>query len=67
MNFCMYRDVTGRWRWYLKADNGARLAESADSYWDKQTCLQAVMLVKTCAVVPVNEAETPRVRTLSEP
>jgi uncharacterized protein YegP (UPF0339 family) len=63
----MYRDATGRWRWSLKADNGTCLAESADSYWDKQACLQAIMLVKTCAVVPVNESQTPRVRTLAEP
>jgi uncharacterized protein YegP (UPF0339 family) len=63
----MYQDATGRWRWYLKADNGALLAESSDSYWDKQACLRAILLVKTCAAVPVNEAETPRVRTLSAP
>jgi len=65
MNFCMYRDVTGRWRWYLKAANDVRLAESGDSYWDKQTCLQAILLVKTCAIVPVNEVEAPLIRTLS--
>jgi uncharacterized protein YegP (UPF0339 family) len=41
-----YKDKAGEWRWYLRAVNGKRLADSGEGYKNKKDCLDAIDLVK---------------------
>jgi len=46
MNYIIYKDKTGEWRWYLKAANGNKIADSGEGYKNKKDCLDAIELVK---------------------
>ncbi|MBM4170101.1 MAG: DUF1508 domain-containing protein [Ignavibacteria bacterium] len=56
MTFFLYRDAQGYWRWTLKASNGRIIADSGEGYWNKQDCLNAIGLVKSCAGANTKEA-----------
>ena len=51
----MYKDTSGQWRWRLIAANGRRIADSAESYWNKADCQAGINLVKGSANAPVRE------------
>lgn len=55
MQYHMYRDAAGLWRWRLLAANNRRIADSGEGYYNKQDCRSAIDLVKTSAVAPVYE------------
>lgn len=55
MSYYMYKDSQGQWRWYLKAANGRKLADSGEGYWNKQDCRNAITLVATSANAQVYE------------
>lgn len=55
MAYYLYRDTVGQWRWYLKAANGRKLADSGEGYYNKNDCLHAVGLVKGSGLTPVYE------------
>lgn len=55
MKYYIYKDNSYQWRWRLKADNGRIIADSGESYYNKQDCLQAVTLVKSSNSSPVYE------------
>lgn len=56
MTFYIYRDTTGQWRWYLTAANNRKIANSGESYYNKQDCLAAIGLVMdTTRRTPVYE------------
>lgn len=46
MKYCTYKDAAGEWRWYLRAANGKRIADSGEGYKNKQDCLDAIDKVK---------------------
>ena len=46
MAYHIYKDVNGHWRWYLSAGNNRKIANSGESYWNKEDCLHAINLVK---------------------
>lgn len=46
MQFWMYRDVTGQFRWYLQAANGKKVAVSGEGYFNRDDCIHAVNLVR---------------------
>ncbi|HEY5928961.1 MAG TPA: DUF1508 domain-containing protein [Burkholderiales bacterium] len=46
MEFRIFRDKTGLWRWHLLGTGGVVLAESADGYANKAECLGCVELFK---------------------
>jgi uncharacterized protein YegP (UPF0339 family) len=51
--FELFRDVFGEWRWRLRA-GGRVLGMSAESYGDRETCLDRVLWVQTNSpTVPV--------------
>jgi len=45
MKFYVYRDVRGEYRWYLRAANGNKLADSGEGYRTKKDCLSGMALV----------------------
>jgi uncharacterized protein len=45
MAFWIYVDKQGFWRWYLTAANNRKIADSGESYHNKQDCLWAIGLV----------------------
>ncbi len=54
MNFVIYRDTRGQYRWRLKAQNGYIIADSAEGYVNKGDCQKGIDLVKsTNALTPV--------------
>jgi uncharacterized protein YegP (UPF0339 family) len=53
MTFYIYTDGDGRWRWYLKSDNGRRIADSSESYLDEETCISAIALIQASIVAKV--------------
>ncbi len=55
MYFQIYRDVGLGWRWRLRAGNHRIIADSGESYRNKQDCLAAVSLVKGAANAPIYE------------
>lgn len=46
MKYIIYKDKLNEWRWYLKAANGKKIAESGEGYKNKSDCLNAIELVK---------------------
>jgi uncharacterized protein YegP (UPF0339 family) len=55
MTYWIYKDATGQWRWYLQAANNRKLADSGESYRNKQDCLDAIALVKGSRDAPIRE------------
>ncbi|NHR06718.1 DUF1508 domain-containing protein [Chromobacterium haemolyticum] len=56
MQFVVYKDNAGQWRWRLFAANNKIVADSAEGYNNKQDCLHGIDLVKsTNANTPVHE------------
>ena len=55
MAYYMYRDAVRQWRWYLKAQNGRKLADSGEGYYNKADCLSAIALVKGSAAAPIRD------------
>ncbi len=55
MHFQLYKDSIGQWRWRLVASNWKTIADSAESYWNKQDCLAGIQLVKGSYNAPVYE------------
>lgn len=54
MYFRMYSDLRHQWRWTLHAANHLKIADSGESYINRQACLHAINLVKgTNALTPV--------------
>jgi uncharacterized protein YegP (UPF0339 family) len=55
MSYSVYKDATGQWRWRLVAANNRIVADSGESYHNKQDCLSAIELIKNSKNAPVNE------------
>ena len=55
MAYYMYLDKQGRWRWQLVAANGRTIADSAESYINKQDCRDGITLVQGSTSAPVYE------------
>jgi uncharacterized protein len=47
MTYEYYQDTKKEWRWRLRADNNKTIADSAESYHNKNDCLAAIDLVKS--------------------
>ncbi len=56
MHFWLYKDVSGQWRWRLRAANNRVIADSAESYWNKSDCEAGIVLVKSAWNAPTYEA-----------
>lgn len=56
MSFWIYKDLSNQWRWRLRSANNRVIADSAESYWNKNDCLSAIDLVKSAWNAPVYEA-----------
>lgn len=55
MYFIIYKDASALWRWRLNAANHKTIADSGESYWNKQDCLNGINLVKQAYNAPVYE------------
>lgn len=55
MKFHIYKNVAGHWQWRLLAANNKIVADSAESYWNKNDCLAGITLVKGASQAPVYE------------
>lgn len=49
MEFEVYQDKAGEWRWRLKAENNKIVADSGEGYNSKQGCLDGIDVVKGCS------------------
>lgn len=55
MKYCIYKDAKGEWRWYLRAANGNKLADSGEGYKNRKDCENAIESVKGSKNAPVEE------------
>lgn len=55
MEYQIYKDAAGQYRWRLVAANGRKIAESGEGYHNKADCLAAINLVKGSANAPVKD------------
>ncbi|MDT7542787.1 MAG: hypothetical protein QOE33_2691 [Acidobacteriota bacterium] len=55
MTYFYWQDANKQWRWHLVAANNRIIANSGESYHNKQDCLDAINLVKGSANAPVKE------------
>lgn len=53
MRYVVYQDQQRYWRWRLLAANNRIIADSGESYFNKQDCVNAIALVKSSAAAPV--------------
>ncbi|KNY20485.1 DUF1508 domain-containing protein [Methylobacterium sp. ARG-1] len=49
MRFELYRDAKGEWRWRLRAQNGAVIADSGEGYLRREDCEHGIALVRQSA------------------
>lgn len=57
--FIVYLDGERQWRWRLRASNNRIVADSAEGYVSKQSCLEGIAIVKREApTAPVVEEAT---------
>lgn len=47
MNFEIYKDSAGEYRWRLKAGNGKVIADSGEGYVEKSDCVEAVWKIRS--------------------
>jgi uncharacterized protein YegP (UPF0339 family) len=45
MQYVLYKDLNGQWRWYLEAANGRKIANSGEGYHNRADAIAAVYLV----------------------
>ncbi|NUN68839.1 MAG: DUF1508 domain-containing protein [Bacteroidetes bacterium] len=56
MYFQLFQDVQLNWRWRLRSANHRIIADSGESYINRQDCLSAIILVMdTNRNTPVNQ------------
>ncbi len=55
MKYQLYRDRNNEYRWRLRASNGRTIADSAESYTNREDCLHGIALVKSSANAPVED------------
>lgn len=55
MTYHLRRDAASQWRWRLRAANQRIIAESGESYINRQDCLDAINLVKGSGQAPVKD------------
>lgn len=61
MRYLVYKSwITRQWRWRLYAANNRIIANSGESYFNRQDCLHAIAMVKDSAKVPVHPDMDPR-------
>ena len=53
MTYEYYLDTRREWRWRLRADNNKTIADSAESYQNKNDCRAAIELVKSSKAAAV--------------
>lgn len=46
MEYQIYKDVQGQYRWRLVAANGRNIANSGEGYYNKADCQNGINLVK---------------------
>lgn len=56
MTYYYFKDLTGEWRWHLKAANNQIVAASGEGYKNEADCLAAIELVKKSSSAPVKKA-----------
>ena len=53
MQYRVYKDNAGQWRWRFIAANGRIIADSAEGYWNQADCMAGITLVKSSSTAPV--------------
>jgi uncharacterized protein len=55
MVFWKYIDNANQWRCFLLAENGKKIADSGESYWNEADCEHGIDLVKSAWNAPVRK------------
>ncbi|WP_420419251.1 YegP family protein [Pacificispira sp.] len=54
-NYVVYKDRNYQWRWRFVSSNGRTISDSAESYHNKQDCLNGIRIMKSSTASPVHE------------
>jgi uncharacterized protein YegP (UPF0339 family) len=56
MEFHIFQDAARQWRWYLLAENRRKIATSAEAYYHRIDCIDAInKVISTTAQTSVYE------------
>jgi uncharacterized protein YegP (UPF0339 family) len=53
MEYRVYKDTAGYWRWTFYASNGRKIADSAEGYHNKEDCVNGINLICNSGGVPI--------------
>jgi uncharacterized protein len=56
MKYRVYQDLIGQWRWFLETSGGTILADSAEGYFNRQDCVDAIGAVKSSSEAQIEYA-----------
>lgn len=59
-SFVIYIDQVGEFRWYLKAENNRKLADSGEGFRSRQDCEDSIRLLKRLAPKAKIEQPAPK-------
>lgn len=59
MKYVLYKDVAGQWRWRF-VTNGRTIADSGESYYNKQDAERGILIMKNSINAPIEEASDAR-------
>jgi len=55
LEFEVYRDMAGEWRWRLWSENGRKIASSGEGYRNKADCLRGIEIVQSSNGASITE------------
>lgn len=58
MYYVVFKDVSGKWRWTLRASNHEPIAVSSESYNRKADAEYGIQLTKSSSTAPVYDLTT---------
>lgn len=55
MEYVIYKDQAGYFRWTLYASNGKKIADSGEGYFNRTDCLHGINLVAGSTGTPIKD------------
>lgn len=55
MYYTIYKDVSGYWRWNLRAANNEIISMSSEAYTNRRDCEYSIQLNKSSYAAPVRQ------------
>lgn len=53
MEYRVYKDKAGYWRWTFYSSNGRKIADSGEGYFNKDDCVNGINLICNSVGTPI--------------